>query len=263
MTTSTTEPRPITTHPPPVKSVQQVWDALAGEPPTETFTEATVAHLPEPVQRYFRHAIAPNTPLAHTVDLTMTGSFKMGKNWVPMRATERLSARGFVWKAAIGQGLMKFFGSDSYYQGRGQMHFALWNLFTVANDSSPDIARSAIGRLAGELIWLPSALLPQRGVTWEAIANNTIRASFSIDEEPISMTLTIDSDGRVLSTSYLRWGDQMPDRNHTYIPFGGDMVAERTFGGFRIPSQSHIGWWYGSNQYAEFFRGAIDRVEFR
>jgi hypothetical protein len=263
MSAPTTEPRPTTAKNSLVESVQQVWDALAVAPSTETFSEAMIADLPEPVQRYFRHAIAPNTPLASSVELTMTGSFKMGNNWVPMRATERLSVEGFAWKAAIGQGVMKFFGWDYYYQGSGQTHFALWNVLTVANDSRPDTARSAIGRLAGELLWLPSALLPQRGVTWEAMADDTIQATFAIDGEPISMTLTLDSNGRVLKVSYLRWGDQTPDRSHTYLPFGGDMLAEQTFGGFTIPTESHIGWWYGSDRYAEFFRGAIEQANFR
>ena len=53
-----------------------------------------------------------------------------------------------------------------------------------------------------------------------------------------------------------RYGDHTPDRHYQYIPFGRpyDPSAERTFGGYTIPTQIRAGWWYGTPQYREAFR---------
>lgn len=241
--------------------VDKIWHSLASKPATTTFTKDTITPLPAPVQRYFLHAIAPGTPLANSVELQMQGSFKLGQKWLPMQASEILSSKGLVWKARVGEGLFQFFGSDYYANGTGSVHFTLWGLIPVANAQSPDINRAAIGRLAGELVWLPTALLPQQGVTWKAIDNNTIQASLKIDNEPVTLTLVIDNQGRLLKVSFPRWGNQTADGHYAYIPFGGEMQAERTFAGLTIPSQMGMGWWFGSDNYTEFFRATIEQAQ--
>ncbi|BAZ42106.1 hypothetical protein NIES4101_80740 [Calothrix sp. NIES-4101] len=256
------------------RGVNMIWHSLETEPTITNFTQDMLVELPPPVQRYFLHAITPGTPLANSVELEMEGNFKLGDKWVPMKASEILSTRGFVWKAAIGQRLSKFFGADYYTDGEGRVQFSLWGIVPVASDRNPNTVRSSIGRLAGELIWLPSALLPQqdtqKGISWKAIDDNTIQANFQIDNEPISLTLVIDSNGKPLKISFPRWGNQTEDGQHTYIPFGGEILAEREFAGFTIPSQLRLGWWFSSNsqqetlrdRYAEFFQGTIEQADF-
>jgi hypothetical protein len=256
--------------------VNNIWNSLATQPTNIVFSQDVTAELPSPVQRYFLHAIALATPLANSVQLDMQGSFKLGDKWVPMQASEMLSQKGFVWKAAIGKGLSKFTGADYYVNlatgeyprgkvyanSMGGVQFSLWGMLPVASDRSSDAMRSATGRLAGELIWLPSVLLTLPDITWKAIDDNTIEANFQIDREPITLTLVIDSSGKPLKISFPRWGNQTEDGHHTYIPFGGEILAEREFNGFRIPSELHMGWWFGSEQYSEFFRCTIERAKF-
>ncbi|WP_339366868.1 DUF6920 family protein [Calothrix sp. 336/3] len=235
---------------------------MATQPTGIVFSPDVISQLPSPVQRYFLHAITPGTPLANSVKLDMAGSFKLGEKWVPMVASEILAKDGFVWKAHIGEGLLKFSGADYYKNGEGGVEFALWGMLPIARDSSPDAMRSATGRLAGELIWLPSVLLTLPDITWKAIDDNTIEANFHINHEPITLTLVIDSSGKPLKISFPRWGNQTEDGHYTYIPFGGEILAEREFNGLRIPSQLHMGWWFGSERYGEFFRCAIAGAKF-
>jgi uncharacterized protein (DUF924 family) len=217
------------------------------------------------VQRYFLHSIAPSTPLASAVSLEMNGSFRLGqdKPWLPMQAKQIISEQGFVWKAAIGRSLFQMVGADYYANKSGRTRFSLWGLIGLVNAHSPDIARSSLGRLAGELVLLPSALLPQRGVTWKAIDQKTIEANLNIDGEPITLTLVIDTDGKLVKLFLQRWGNQTEDSSYTYIPFGGEYQEERTFGGFTIPCQISAGWWFGTDRYLEFFRATIKQAEFR
>ena len=160
--------------------VNQVWRSLKSEPTDTIFTPEMVANLDEPVQRYFLHAIAPGTPLAAYVELEMSGSFRLkpDADWLPMQASQIISTSpGFVWKAKIGKGLAKFSGADYYSEGKGRMKFSFWGLIPIVDAQNNNITRSGIGRLSAEYLWLPSALLPQNGVAWQAIAHNPSQVS--------------------------------------------------------------------------------------
>lgn len=247
------------------QEVEKIWRSLEVVPAANRFTQDMVAELPTSVQRYFLHAIAPGTPVATAVSLEMSGSFRMAqdKSWIPMQAKEIISRlKGFVWKPRIGRGLGQFVGTDYYANKSGRMRFFLWGIIPLVNAHSHDIQRSSIGRFAGELIWLPSAFLPQHDVSWQAIDERNIQASLKIDGEPVTLTLVIDADGKLLKVSLPRWGEHTADGSFTYIPFGGKVEKERTFGGFTIPSQINVGWWYGTDRYSEFFRTTIEQAEF-
>lgn len=248
------------------REVSQIWRSLEAVPIETRFNKDMVAELPAPVQRYFFHAIALQTPLATSVSLKMNGNFRLSqdKTWLPMEAKEIVSASiGFVWKAVIGNSLMQMRGGDYYINNSGQVQFSLWGIIPLVNTQNMDTNRSAIGRLAGETIWLPSALLPQRGVSWQAINETTIQAILKIDGEPIILTLFIDSQGRLLKMSFPRWGDRTDDGSFAYIPFGGEFQAESTFAGFTIPAEMSLGWWFGTDRYAPFFRATIEQAKFR
>ncbi len=183
----------------------------------------------------------------------------MGSN----AAKQRISLlKGFVWQATVGRGLSQFMGADYYIHGTSRMRFSLWGLVPLVNAHTHDVARSSIGRLAGEFVWLPSALLPQQGVIWQAIDERTVQANFVIDDEPVTLTLVVDSNGKLLKLSLLRWGDKTEDSSWNYIPFGVEFQAEQKFGGFTIPSQMNAGWWFGTERYLEFFRATIAKAEF-
>jgi hypothetical protein len=246
--------------------VNKIWQTLASAPTENVFTEDMVAGLPAPAKRYFLHAIAPGTPLASSVNLEMSGSFRLAPDqlWMPMRAKEIISVlKGFVWKAAVGSGLSQVVGADYYSNGSGKMQFSLWGIIPLVNAHTHDIARSSIGRLAAEFMWLPSALLPQQGVIWKAIDENTAQAHLIIDDQPVTLTLVVDANGKLLKVSLPRWGDKTENGSWAYIPFGAEVQAEQKFGGFTISSQMSVGWWFGTERYLEFFRATIEKAEFQ
>lgn len=245
------------------RTTNQVWRSLESKPATTTFMPEMIADLPEPVQRYFLHAIAPGTPIATAVQLQLSGQFRLAPDqaWMPMRSQEILSAKGFVWKAKVGEGVRQMHGADYYANGTGRMRF-FWGVIPLVDAHDADTMRSAIGRFAGEWFWLPSALLPQQGVSWSAIDPQTIQASFKVEGEPITLTMVIDENGKLLKSFGSRWGDRTSDRHYAYIPFGGKFQSECTFGGFTIPSQIGAGWWIDSEQYFEFFQATVEQAQF-
>jgi hypothetical protein len=246
--------------------VDGIWQSLEAPSTHQVFTEDMVSDLPAPARRYLLHAIRPGTPLASSVSLEMRGKMRLKpeQEWMPMKARQILAPpKGFVWRAEVGDGLMRFSGGDHYANGSGRVRFWLWGVVPLVKQEGPNVSRAALGRLACETIWLPSSLLPQRGVKWEASDDKSARATMKIGEETITLTLLVEPDGRLREIRILRWGDRTEDGSFGYIPFGGQIQEERAFGGYTIPSKVSVGWGIGTDRYFEFFRAQIENAVFR
>lgn len=183
---------------------------------------------------------------------------------MPMQAMEIISTEGFLWRATIGTGLVRFFVADRYVNRSGRVYVTIWGVIPIVNQQDPNITRASIGRLAIEYIWLPSALLPQRGVQWDASDENTITASFKLDEELITLTLVIDRNGGLLKVMMPRWGeDKMEKGKFAYLPYGAAFLEEATFEGYTVPTQMGVGWWFGTERYEETFRATLNQADYR
>lgn len=257
------------------QNVQRTWQALQIPAMPERFSEQHIQELPEPVQRYFRHAIAPGTPLARAIELTMQGQFRLKADaqWMAMQAQQILAlGQGLVWQASVKGGWIHFSGADicDLNQPLARIQFSLWGLIPFVQASSADILRSALGRLALESVWLPTALLPQFGVQWRAIDDSTIQASWMVLDEPITITLKIDPQGRVHQGHIMRWSDwKADDTSHSpadqpknsksfgYVSFGIRAEAESTFDGLTIPNQLAALYLPETSNPFEFFRATV------
>lgn len=240
------------------------WDALEryleDAPPPAAFDVASCENLDEPVRRFLLAAIADRADLALGVRLQMRGSIRLGR-WLPFRADQLLAPRtGTVWSARVG-GVIS--GSDQYVNGDGGMDWRLFGRWRVMSACGADVARSAAGRVAGESVWVPTALVGEGAPTLRALDDDQVGVRLVVGAETIDVTHRIADDGRVLSSSFLRWGD--PDRTGTWglHPFGLMATGWRTFGGVTIPHRGRAGWFFGTPRWSdgEFFRFAIDRYE--
>jgi hypothetical protein len=220
----------------------------------DVFSDAHVEQLPAPVQRYFRSAIRPGTPLAVAARLRMRGEIKLGF-WLPFRAREVLAPRhGFFWAARVGGVIV---GSDRYADDSGGMEWKLMGIVPLLRAASRDVARSSAERAAAEAFWLPTSLLPQFGVAWSADDDNVIRASFVVGTHPVKIEFLLEADGRVRSLVLDRWGD--PDNSGRWglHRFGVEVTGYATFDGVAIPSRGRAGWHFGTERWDEGFRYAI------
>ena len=142
------------------------------------------------------------------------------------------------------------------------MSWRLAGLIPVMRTSGPDVSRSAAQRAAGEAVWVPTALLPRFGVTWEARTDTSIVAYYDVDGHDVVLRLTIDDGGMVESVAMPRWGD--PDETGVFglHSFGGEFTEHSTFEGVTVPSAGALGWHYGTDRWpdGEFFRFRIDNL---
>ncbi|MFN0179959.1 MAG: DUF6544 family protein [Gemmatimonadales bacterium] len=243
-------------------TLDALWDAAPASP--GRFDPATLANLPEPARRYLGHAIAPGTPLATGVRLTMHGEIKLGARWRRFTAEQVIVRdRGMIWRARVPLMGLAIVGSDRVLDGIGAMRWRIAGLIPVMSATGPDVARSAAGRLAGEAIWLPTWLLDP-SVEWRADGPAQPGYRLTTTGEKVAMSLTITGDGRVTGGRFSRWGN--PDGGaFGYREFGIVADQERSFGGYTIPTRLRAGWHPGTPRFdseGEFFRMTIERAVF-
>jgi hypothetical protein len=215
-----------------------------------------LAGLDEPVVRYLAHAIAEGTPLVPGVTLRMTGRIRV-RWWLPFTADQECDGRSFTWRARVGWGpLTLLVVTDRFEHGAGAMGGRLFGRVRVFHAGDPDTGRSAAGRAALEAVLAPVALLPGPGVAWRADGDDAIVVALEIPPERPEVRIEIDGRGAVRSVRALRWGNAGQDA-FGYIPFGGHVRAERTFGGLTVPSRLSVGWWFGTPRYEPFFEAEI------
>ncbi len=226
------------------------------------FEPDTRSDLPNLAKRFFHHSIQAGTSLATAVRLRMHGEIKLNE-WLPFQAEQVIWwPQGMVWQATVKMKGLPLRGSDSWLDGKGRMQWRLLGLIPVMQAEGEDISRSAIGRMIGECMWLPSVLY-QFGEGW-SVADNVLQTDLSLGEETVRLNLQLGDRGQLVSIKYQRWGNPADEDFH-YESFGGLIESEATFGGYTIPKQIRGGWYFGTENFlgaGEFFRAEIDEASY-
>jgi hypothetical protein len=244
-------------------TLDDLWEMPGGTAGAGSYSEESIRGLPEPVRRYFRHGMDAGAPLASSVRLKMHGQIRL-KKWLPFEAEEVLNPhKGFAWKVKFRMGPLPCQGLDYYLDGSGGQVFKLFGFIPIFKSSGPDITRSGRGRVFGEAFWNPPSLLPPRPVSWEAVHDLHIAASWKLDDESGKLNLILQEDGRPCGITLERFGNPGGGA-FDWHSFGGVIEAEKTFSGITIPTRLRAGWWYGSERFreGEFFRATIDDARF-
>ncbi len=210
----------------------------------------------EPVERYLRHALGDENVAVRGVRLTMVGRIKV-RRWLSFSAEQVFSGHAFTWRARAGWRRWKpLHVVDSYGEGSGATDGRIFGRLRFMHAKDEDTARAAAGRAAAESIWVPWMLVPACGVSWRAEDEHVIVARVSVPPEAPDVRLRVDDSGALRSVSLMRWGN-VGQESFGYIPFGGDVHAERRFEGMALPSEVTVGWWYGTPRYEPFFESRI------
>jgi hypothetical protein len=228
------------------------------------FTPDLLDGLPAPARRWLEHAIAPGTLLRRAAVLHQRGEIKVGR-WQRFEADWVLAPpKGFIWAATTHLGPLFIRGFDRYTRGSGQTAWRFLGRFPVLSADGPDIDRSALDRLVGELFFVPAAALSPL-VRWEHLDDRRSVACVDAGGRTKRVTLTVAESGRLERLDLPRWGN--PDgqglRDHTFTALMDG--PEGTFDGFTIPLACRAGWWRCPDRCAneEFIRFAVDRADYR
>lgn len=190
-------------------------EAAAGAGP-EWFTEADIAGLPQPVQRYFRHCGYLGTPKMSymqafftNVDFVMSPDRTIKIDYQQLNLVERPDRLALISSSIFG---IPFEGLDSYQGGKGGMQGILAKLIPLFDQRGEIMDRSCLVTWLAECLMVPNAALQDfvhwseqdethaaARITWEGISAEGVFA-FSQEGELLSFRtsdrVAVDMEGK-------------------------------------------------------------------
>jgi hypothetical protein len=229
-----------------------------------TYDSKEIEGLPEPVQRFFKTVLKDGQAIVAAVKLSQQGQFNLNETeakWSPFTATQLVTTHrlGFDWDACIqmAPGLNAFV-HDTYLLGEGSLHASLLGLFTVANmHGEPEHNQGELLRFLAEATWYPTALLPSQGVRWEAIDDNSARATLTDGATTVSLVFQFNAEGAIATIrADARYRDKL-----TAMPWSGRFWNYSIRDGMLIPLEGEVGWEYpeGTRLY---FKGKVTEIHY-
>lgn len=228
------------------------------------YDPAALDTLPAPVARYFAFALTPGQRLVRAARVRHAGSFRIRADaWRPFTSVQQYTVDppGFVWEATIAVGpLVPVRVRDSYVAGVGAMQARAAALAPLVNErGTPEIASAALVRYLAECVWLPTALLPEAGVSWEELDDESARATLTTGGTTVSLDVHFGLRGEIVRGTATRYRDEHG------TPVLRDWVCHhreyRRVDGMMIPMAGEAAWRLPERR-LPYWRGRIASVSY-
>ena len=213
--------------------------------PGEVISPGQLSDVPEPVARFFRRTLPQGQRPIRTLRLRQEGEFFMNGSWRPLRAEQVFSAAppAFMWDARISMApLIPVYVRDSYVGGRASMRASVLAVYPVVNQAGDaGLNAGALIRYLGEASWFPTRLLPGNGLTWEAVDDNTARATLVDGATTVSLRFTFDGTGDLVE---IYSPDRLREVSGAYVPTPWRVRAlgHEVHDGLRLMSPAVVEW---------------------
>lgn len=204
--------------------------------------------LPAPVQRYFSTVLTPGQAIVTAATLEHTGRFNLsatGEQWKPFTSRQRVIVHrpGFLWDAriALAPGVSVRV-HDSYADGEGLLHAAVFGLFSVADlRGGGELARGELMRFFAEAAWYPTALLPSQGVRWTAVDGHSAKATLTDGALSITLLFRFDASGLMTSMRAEARG-RIVGNEVSSAPWEGTWANHQRVDGMTVPLSGEVAW---------------------
>lgn len=210
-------------------------------------TDADLAPLPAPVQRYLRVSGVVGHPHVTSFRVRMHGRIRSGPEatWMPIVAEQVNTldppARLFYLDATM-MGL-PVTGYHRYVDGAASMLVKLAGLVPVARDAGPAMTRAETVTLLNDLCLLAPATLVAPALTWTAVDDREARVRFTAGATSVEATVLFGSDGRVTDFWSDDRGRVQADGTSSAGQRWSTPVAEyRRFGAFTLIGHGDARW---------------------
>ena len=223
---------------------------------TQVVSEAMLAHLPDPVQRYMRWTDVVGKPWIHTAYVRQEGRFRQGfdKPWMPLKAEQvfTVDPPGLLWNARFWMfGLPLMRACDTYKNGQGHMFGKAAGLFTLFDDRSEKLTTGAQMRYLSEMIWFPIAYLGDN-VTWISVDDMSADVSLSDHGRVVGGRMRFDGESRPQSFDTTRYMEVKGE--YILTPWFTSNLEYGERDGLNIPVTCHVSWKLSEGEltYGEF-----------
>lgn len=213
-----------------------------------TYNPDEIAALPTPVQRFFEAVLASGQPLIVAAELGQEGQINLGgeqPRWKPLRARQRvlMQAPGFLWdaRAPLLPGLT-LFALETLLASGGSLRLALFGLLPLKHIANNErLTEAQRLRFLAESVWYPTRLLPSQGVRWEAIDEESARATLMDGKRQTSLVFSFDANGLVRGVR-AEARARLVGKQLVETPWEGRFWEYRQHGGMMIPVRAETAW---------------------
>lgn len=170
---------------------------------SEIITDADLAPLPEPVQRYLRYANVLGKPRVKCVKVRQKGLMRTSptQQWMPVEAVQYTTLAGPLsrtWYARVKTGPFSLLtGYDKYDNGEGHMLMRLLSMFPVVDARGPELDMSALIVFINDMVMWPTAFLSDF-IQWEPLDEMAARMRVSLHGKHFSAVLQFNDTGEVV-----------------------------------------------------------------
>lgn len=228
------------------------------------FEAAAVDTLPPPVTRYLRTAITDGHPIVRAAIATQEADFFINGNWRPLTATQHFSIDppGFVWDARIDMApLMHALVRDAYVDGHAMMQASISGVYTLADQvDTPQLNSGALQRFLGEMVWIPTALLPSKHVRWTPRDSRSSVVTLADGDHQVTLLFEFGDDGLPAMIS----GDRYKEDRGQYAMRQWQIICldRATRDGLTIPLRCEVSWIVNGSR-EPYWRGRITSILYR
>ena len=178
----------------------------AGPTDPRPVTEADLAPLPEPAQRWMRRSGVVGRPRDWSFRVRTTGRFRLrpGRGWMPFEAWQYDSgpavARVYCMRVDMA-GVLPVYAVDSYVGGRGRMRGRLLGLVPVADGSGPEFDVGELATWVDDLAMTAPSMLLVPAARWTPVDDGCVQLAFTDSGTTVTTRLSVDAAGRLTDVS--------------------------------------------------------------
>jgi hypothetical protein len=169
-------------------------------------TDADIAGLPVPAQRYLRFMGVIGKPRDWSFRCRFTGEFRQraGQRWMACDAwqsnTSVTIARIFYMRIDFA-GVVPMFGSDTYRSGRGRMVGKVLGLVTVADGAGHEFDVGELVTYVNDAFMLAPSMLLTPAVHWDPVDEGSFDVTVSDADLTVTARVFVDGQGRLIDFS--------------------------------------------------------------
>ncbi|HXS18784.1 MAG TPA: DUF6544 family protein [Polyangiaceae bacterium] len=232
----------------------------AAPSPRARVTLLDLQALPEPVARWLQRSGVIGRERVRSVRLKQRGELRTSPEgaWMPTEAEQYfvVDEPAFVWTvdARMG-GVIPIVGRDRYAAGRGHMLVKVASLYNVVDAGDEKIARGAMLRFLGEIVWFPSAALSQY-LEWNEVDDHSAQATMRHAGLTTSAVFHFDALGRVVSLTAERYLGGGPEAKLT--PWFVACSAWHTVEGIEVPVKGDVRWKLPGGEFSYYRWEVVD-----
>ena len=237
-------------------------DAAAGmarPPDARSITEADLAPLPQPVQRYLRAVGVVGQPRVQRYRMAFRGRIRSAPDtpWMPFVADQQSFAdqptRLFLMRAR-----MRGLPVEAFHRlidGHATMRVTVAGAIPLVDARGEVMDRSEAVTLFNDMCLLAPGSLIDPGIAWEEVDAKTVRAQFTYGAHTIAATLLFDEAGLLANFISDDRSRASPDgKTFTRLRFSTPVRDYRNFGAVRLAAHGEARWLLpeGEFTYGEF-----------